>query len=89
MELDQNEEKLLRSVALQNAKAILLARERAERELFHANQRITNVLESITDGFIALDKEWRFVFVNRRAEQIFCRAVRIRHVRAGDSGGRE
>jgi hypothetical protein len=33
MKLDENEEKLLRSVALQNARAVLLARERAEREL--------------------------------------------------------
>jgi hypothetical protein len=30
---DQDEEKLLRSVALQNAQAVLRARERAEREL--------------------------------------------------------
>jgi PAS domain-containing protein len=70
MQLDDNEERLLRSVALQNAKAVLLARERAERELLHANQRITNILESITDGFIALDKQWRFIFINGRAQEI-------------------
>ena len=32
MILDDDEEKLLRSVALQNAQAVFLARERAERE---------------------------------------------------------
>lgn len=71
MHLDDKEEKLLRSVALQNAKAVLVARERAERELVEANQRITNILDSITDAFVALDRDWRFVFVNRRADEIF------------------
>ena len=33
MQLDPHEEKLLRSVALQNARAVLHAREKAERAL--------------------------------------------------------
>src|SRR5689334_22699543 len=33
MEIEENEEALLRSVALQNARAVLLARERAEEDL--------------------------------------------------------
>src|SRR5438132_14431686 len=28
----------------------------------------TNILESITDGFIALDHEWRFRYINGSAE---------------------
>jgi two-component system NarL family sensor kinase len=40
MSSDENEEKLLRSVALQNAQAVLLARERAERELISANEAL-------------------------------------------------
>jgi PAS domain S-box-containing protein len=71
MNVDENEERLLRSVALQNAQAVLLARERAERELRESNERITNILESISDAFIVLDKEWRFTYVNPRAEEIF------------------
>jgi len=71
MKLDDNEEKLLRSVAMQNAQAVFLARERAERELRESNERIANILESITDAFIVLDKEWRFTYVNPQAEQIF------------------
>ena len=70
MKLDENEEKLLRSVALQNAQAVLLARERAERDLRESNERITNILESISYAFVVLDKEWRFTYVNPQAEQV-------------------
>jgi PAS domain-containing protein len=67
---EENEEKLLRSVALQNAQAVFLARERAERELHESNERITNILESITDALIVLDRDWRLTYVNPQAEQI-------------------
>ena len=40
MNPDDNEEKLIRSVALQNARAVLLARERAERELVSAKEDV-------------------------------------------------
>jgi PAS domain S-box-containing protein len=70
MILDDDEEKLLRSVALQNAQAVFLARERAERELRESNERITNILESISDAFIVLDKEWRLTHVNPQAEEM-------------------
>ena len=69
MKLDENGEKLLRSVALQNAWAVLLARERAERELRDSNERITNILESISDAFVVL-REWRFTYVNPQAEHM-------------------
>lgn len=67
---DENEERLLRSVALQNAQAVLLARERAERDLRESNERITNILESISDAFVVFDKEWRFTYINPQAEQV-------------------
>ncbi len=35
--------------------------------LQEAHERRTEVLESIQDGFFALDREWRFVYVNSRA----------------------
>ncbi|MBD2516096.1 GAF domain-containing protein [Nostoc sp. FACHB-973] len=35
-----------------------------------ARTRITNLLESITDAFFALDKKWRFTYVNGQAEQL-------------------
>ncbi|HEY8671443.1 MAG TPA: PAS domain-containing protein [Terriglobales bacterium] len=68
--MEENEDKLLRAVALQNSRAVLLARERAERALRESNERITNILESITDAFVVLDKDWRFTYVNPQAEQV-------------------
>ncbi|HEY9874347.1 MAG TPA: PAS domain S-box protein, partial [Candidatus Obscuribacterales bacterium] len=43
-----------------------------EREQTARNQ-IANILESITDGFFALDKEWRFTYLNQQAERFFRR----------------
>src|ERR1700690_2248035 len=40
----------------------------ARRE--HDDHRIANILESITDGFFAVDRDWRFTYLNRRAQQI-------------------
>lgn len=34
-------------------------------ELAAANDRVTSVIESITDGFFALNKEWQFIYVNK------------------------
>ncbi|MEH1920378.1 GAF domain-containing protein [Nostoc sp.] len=42
----------------------LMAHEQAART------RITNLLESITDGFFALDKQWRFTYINGQAERL-------------------
>lgn len=40
-----------------------------EQELRAANQRINNILESITDAFVAVDPQWRYTYVNSKAEQ--------------------
>ena len=69
MEQSGDEEKLLRSVALQNAKSILLARQRAEEELVRAKEALERktqelahslammraTLESTTDGILVTD----------------------------------
>jgi PAS domain S-box-containing protein len=82
--LDETEEKLLRSVALQNARAVLLARERAERELISAKEALERksaelaeereffrvVLASVGDGVIAADTEAKITFLNPVAEGI-------------------
>jgi PAS domain S-box-containing protein len=69
MAADDNEEKLLRSVALKNARSILRARQRAERdlidakealerkteELFHSLAMMRATLESTSNGILVTD----------------------------------
>ena len=70
MAAHDDEEQLLRSVALQNARSILLARQRSERELIEAREELTwkseelaqslammrATLESTTDGIMVVDR---------------------------------
>jgi PAS domain S-box-containing protein len=44
-------------------------RKEAEQALQQAHQHIFDILERISDAFYALDREWRFTYINRRAEQ--------------------
>lgn len=46
------------------------ARRAAEDALRVSNERVTNVLESILDGFTALDRDWRYLYLNSAAEAI-------------------
>lgn len=34
---------------------------------------VAEILERITDGFVALDRDWRYTYVNRRAAELFGR----------------
>jgi len=36
-----------------------------------ANEKINNILESITDAFISLDNDWRLTYINKEAVQLF------------------
>ncbi|XHX76873.1 MAG: PAS domain S-box protein [Stenomitos frigidus ULC029] len=45
-------------------------RKRAEAALLIANRQTVNILESITDAFMSLDKQWRLTYVNRQAAQL-------------------
>ena len=55
----------------------LLARERAARaEAEAARREVTAILESITDAFIALDREWRYTYINKAAGEIIHAAGR-------------
>ncbi|GAB4440807.1 MAG: hypothetical protein OHK0015_37300 [Chloroflexi bacterium OHK40] len=47
----------------------LAERARVEAALREANQKVTRILESITDAFFALDNDWRFTYVNHEAER--------------------
>jgi PAS domain S-box-containing protein len=43
------------------------ARKRAEEALVEAHRQSETILESISDGFVAVDREWRYTYVNERA----------------------
>jgi PAS domain S-box-containing protein len=42
-------------------------RKRAEEALRESQRQIETILESITDSFVAVDREWRYTYVNERA----------------------
>ncbi len=67
----------MRAAAPGNANSGLKARIKAQRELVHAqaalrlaNQRMEGMLESLTDGFCSVDREWRIGYINGRALQL-------------------
>jgi len=76
----ESEDELLRSVALQNAKSILLARQRAEEELVRAKEALESkthelarslammhaTLESTTDGILVTDRVGNVTGYNER-----------------------
>ena len=46
-------------------------RQNAQAALLVTNRRVTEILESIQDGFFALDSNWRLTYVNQRAAANF------------------
>ncbi len=57
----------------QGVKLDITEQKLAEARLQEFSKRISSILESITDAFFALDREWRFTFLNSRAEQLLRR----------------
>ena len=45
-----------------------------EQALRESEEQSRNILESINDGFFALDEDWRFTYVNKAAETLLHRA---------------
>ena len=82
---DDDEEELLRSVALQNAQSILLARQRAEEELVRAKEALElktqelahslammrATLESTTDGILVTDGDGKVTGFNEKFVQMW------------------
>jgi PAS domain S-box-containing protein len=57
--------------AAEQARNLLLVQEQAARSKAEAAEaKVKNILESITDAFFALDREWRFIYLNRQAESL-------------------
>ena len=85
MNEDLDEIEQMRSVALRNANSVLVARQRAQQELLaardelaRANTRMEKMLESLTDGFCAVDHEWRITYINGRALALLAAAGKQR-----------
>src|ERR1700733_11568352 len=82
--MDENEELRLRSVTVQNAQALFLARERAELELLAAKEALEQkskelenqreffriLLTSIMDGVITTNTDGKITFLNATAESL-------------------
>ena len=67
---EDDEDRQMRSAALQNANAILMARQKAERELAEERERLRVTLASIGDGVISTDAAGRVAFLNFVAESL-------------------
>lgn len=46
----------------------------AERSLRKTNRRLVNILESITDAFFSVDRQWRLSYLNPKAEALIKRS---------------
>ncbi|MEG4321506.1 MULTISPECIES: PAS domain-containing protein [unclassified Microcoleus] len=53
---------------------VITERKNAELALQLANQQVSNIIESITDAFIAIDSQWRYTYVNATAEKLLARS---------------
>jgi len=48
-------------------------RKEAEISMLESNRQLNNIIESISDAFVSLDKNWRYTFMNKKAGEIFGR----------------
>ena len=61
-------------VRVEEEKRLLLeAAQQARLEAEQAQQRVTSILESITDAFFALDRHWNFTYLNLQSESLLQR----------------
>jgi two-component system cell cycle sensor histidine kinase/response regulator CckA len=51
----------------------LMERNQARRALVESAQTMTNILEKTTDGFFAVDSEWKLTYLNAEAETMVAR----------------
>lgn len=52
---------------------LITERQRTKHILQASHQSLINTLESITDGFFTLDREWRFTYINSQAAKVLCK----------------
>lgn len=53
----------------------IIERERLKASIERAGERTRNILESISDAFYTVDSDWRFTYVNGRAEEFLQRTA--------------
>ncbi len=70
MAADDDEDKLLRTVALKNARSILQAQKQTEEALRKQSEWLRITLASIGDAVICTDAQDRVTFMNRVAEEL-------------------
>jgi diguanylate cyclase (GGDEF)-like protein/PAS domain S-box-containing protein len=58
-----------RQIGLTVAMADISIRKRIEEELKNSNKQITEILESMGDGFFSVDSNWTFTYINRQGEK--------------------
>ncbi|WP_323139760.1 EAL domain-containing protein [Massilia phyllosphaerae] len=58
---------------LQGAFQDISDKRKAEQRVARMAEQLSTTLESITDAFYTLDREWRFTYMNREAERLFKR----------------
>ncbi|WP_449418975.1 adenylate/guanylate cyclase domain-containing protein [Phormidium nigroviride] len=58
-------------INLANLERTRIRHKQAEDKLRANDEQIVNLLEGIADAFFALDRQWRFTYVNYKAAQIF------------------
>ena len=49
----------------------MLKRKKSPGDRMGASLDLAQILESISDAFVAVDREWRFTYLNTKAEQVF------------------
>ena len=60
----EEEKDLLTKKLLQHHDLLEKMVEERTKELAAANEKISKIVDSITDGFVALDRNWRYIYVN-------------------------
>lgn len=53
----------------------MTAHKAAEETARETSERLNSILESISDGFLAVDRQWRHTYVNRRAAEMLRRSA--------------
>ncbi|MGH1392963.1 MAG: GAF domain-containing protein [Trichormus sp.] len=71
--IDQLELRRKTADIAQMSEKLLNQEQAARRESEVVSHHISNILESITDGFFALDQRWRFTYVNSQAAKLLQR----------------